>query len=486
MKRSSQIVLAVALLLTCITAAGGFTLTGSMTMGRNGHTATLLLDGRVLIAGGDGAAMPPGRTAELYDPASGRFVATHSMVRPRVWHSATLLASGQVLIVGGTDDTSAELYDASTGTFSLTGEMHAPKRWHVATLLTNGNVLIAGDVDAELYDPKTGQFAPAGPYARTLYSLNTATLLPDGRVLFVGDEPARLYDPASNTFGSTGSLGAATGIYGLELHSATLLKNGRVLIAGGANDEVSPAGHVAAAELYDSATGAFSATAAMLSPRDAHAAVLLADGRVLIVGGETGSCAGGVCRFAGSLDSAELYDHSSGTFAAAGNMNTPRSAPQATLLGNGDVLITGGVRYCFEFDCNGKLASAELYHPSSPALSYQGLWWNPRESGWGVHIAHQGNILFATWFTYDFGGAGMWLVMSNGARTASGAYSGELQRTTGPAFSAEPFDPARVTRTTVGDATFTFADADNGTFRYTVNGITQTKAITRLIYSSPR
>ena len=102
-----------------------------------------------------------------------------------------------------------------------------------------------------------------------------------------------------------------------------------------------------------------------------------------------------------------------------------------------------------------------------------------------VNVAHQGNILFATWFTYKTGGTGQWLVMSNGAKTATGVYTGDLQRTSGPAFSAVPFNPLLVTRTTVGSAAFTFSDANNGTFAYTLDGITQSKPITRYIYSSP-
>src|SRR5436309_1543375 len=100
----------------------------------------------------------------------------------------------------------------------------------------------------------------------------------------------------------------------------------------------------------------------MHSPRDAHAAVLLADGKVLIVGGDT---AGGAGYYAGSLASAEFYDPSSGTFAPAGSMNAARTGPQATLLKNGDVLITGGFSYCGINCFHGSLASAELYHPLS-------------------------------------------------------------------------------------------------------------------------
>jgi hypothetical protein len=120
--------------------------------------------------------------------------------------------------------------------------------------------------------------------------------------------------------------------------------------------------------------------------------------------------------------------------------------------------------------------------------NYQDLWLNSpvnSEAGWGVNLTHQGDILFATWFTYQAGGKGQWLVMSNGNKTAPGVYTGGLQRTTGPAFSAVPFNPDGVTRTTVGSATFTFSDANNGTFAYTVDGISQTKPITRYIYSTP-
>ena len=123
-----------------------------------------------------------------------------------------------------------------------------------------------------------------------------------------------------------------------------------------------------------------------------------------------------------------------------------------------------------------------------PSYNVQGLWWNSpagSQSGWGVNLTHQGDIIFATWFTYDTDGSGMWLVMSNGNKTADNTYSGTLYRTTGPAFSADPWNPAQVGITAVGSATFTFTDGSNGTFAYTVNGITQSKAITRQIFDSP-
>ncbi len=120
--------------------------------------------------------------------------------------------------------------------------------------------------------------------------------------------------------------------------------------------------------------------------------------------------------------------------------------------------------------------------------NYQALWWNApggSESGWGVNIAHQGDTLFATWFTYDDAGKGLWLVMSDGAKTAPDTYAGALYRTTGPAFSAEPWDPAKVAVTQVGTATFAFSDGEHGTFTYTVNGVTQSKAIERQVFAAP-
>ena len=120
--------------------------------------------------------------------------------------------------------------------------------------------------------------------------------------------------------------------------------------------------------------------------------------------------------------------------------------------------------------------------------NYSDLWWaSPAgsESGWGVNVAHQGDILFVTWFTYGPDGHGMWLVGSNVARTGNGTYSGALQRTTGPAFNAAPWNPSQVMRTNAGTVTFTFSDANNGVMSYDVAGVRQSKTITRQVFSSP-
>lgn len=121
------------------------------------------------------------------------------------------------------------------------------------------------------------------------------------------------------------------------------------------------------------------------------------------------------------------------------------------------------------------------------ATNYQGLWWNTppgSESGWGINFSHQGDTIFATWFTYGADGNPLWLSVTAG-KTAPGVYSGTLYQTAGPAFSAVPFSPSMVTLMAVGTATFTFANGNSASFAYTVNGISQTKTITRQVFTSP-
>jgi hypothetical protein len=271
-------------------------------------TATLLLDGRVLMTGASSRVTFGNYTfpvyttaAELYDPATGMFTPTGSMVQPQGGATVTRLADGRVLFAGGaqvsdgggqlviTRLATAELYDPATGTFSVTGSMTHPRNDHTAALLPSGEVLIAGgdmnssdeDRTAELYDPATGTFKPTGEMT-VGRAMARSVSLADGRVLILGFysgpttvRTAELYDPHTGTFSSAGSMTTAR-----MSPAVTLLQDGRVLIASGQMDS-----SAASAELFDPTTGTFSATGSFITERAVTAAALLGDGRVLFAGG---------------------------------------------------------------------------------------------------------------------------------------------------------------------------------------------------------
>jgi WD40 repeat protein len=304
----------------------------------------------------------------LVHPCAGQtWTATGSLATARQEHSATLLPNGQVLVAGGFDGSgtvlaSAELYDPASGTWTATGSLATARHRHAATLLPNGQVLVAGGVDnfnslanAELYDPASGTWTATGSLNTARLS-HTATLLPDGKVLVVGGDrsaqvfsalaSAELYDPASGTWTATGSL-----ITARASHAATLLPNGQVLVAGGVGQ---PPELLASAELYDPASGTWTATGSLATAREEHSATLLPNGKVLVAGGI------GTINFPAI---AELYDPASGTWTATGSLITARYAHTATLLPNGNVLVAAGN------GGSGSLASAELYHSAPQAIN---------------------------------------------------------------------------------------------------------------------
>jgi hypothetical protein len=355
-----------------------FVATGSMHTARMDATATLLKNGRVLIAGGSNTVGSHGlifASAELYDPATGKFTTTGSMSIRRTDHTATLLKDGRVLIAGGytcsssaacssgpfQEVASAEIYNPKTGKFSPTGSMTAPRAYGTATLLLDGKVLMAqGDRTAwaELYDPTSGRFVRTSKQLDFVQA--TTTLLPDGRVLLAGQAiratTAAIYDEASGKFTDISAKIApcATSVatyqgYAVERIgpiAAAVLKDGRVLLFD--------TGYL---ETYDPTSGACT-DAGFISPNaqwEGPTATLLKDGRVLFAGGAFESDVA----MEQITAAAVLYDPVSGSHVAI-PLLAARLAHTATLLANGSVLIAGGIN---ENDDGKPLASAELLKP---------------------------------------------------------------------------------------------------------------------------
>jgi WD40 repeat protein len=323
--------------------------TGSMTVARSGHTATLLANGKVLVAGG------PDASAELYDPASEMFTVTGAMTLARSGHTATLLADkalpnyGKVLVSAGGSQT-AELYDPTTGMFTATGSLVISHVGPTATLLQNGRILIAGGgtASAEVFNPATATFTATGSMtiARTGHS---ASLLTNGQVLIAGGgtAPAELFDPATGMFTATGSMSEQR-----SGHTAALLTDGRVLIAG---TDVT-------AELYSALSGTFTAVGNLLTPGFGATATLRNDGTVLVAGGRVA-----VRSASTSHASAELFAPEAEGFVGTGSLTTARDGHTATLLADGTVLVTGGATHtarCGRGGCTTLttvLSSAELF-----------------------------------------------------------------------------------------------------------------------------
>ncbi len=295
--------------------------TGDMSSVRAGATATMLADGRVLVAGGVDEA-GASATAERFSPDSGGFLAASPMQAARANHTATLLDDGKVLVVGGTGSDGqalavTELYDAANNTWLPAGSLNVVRRGHTATRLKDGRVLIAGGdsggaaINAlEIYDPATQQFALAGELSSARTQHGAAALL-DGRVLIAGGNDGASALSTTDIFdGATGSVVAGPVMSAARSGlSATTLLDGKVLIAGGSNES----GELASAEVFDPKAGAVAATDnGLAAARQNHLALLLPhNNQVLIVGGlADGAPAGGAEIFT-------PWEGTNGTFCAA-------------------------------------------------------------------------------------------------------------------------------------------------------------------------
>ncbi|HEX5504056.1 MAG TPA: kelch repeat-containing protein [Thermomicrobiales bacterium] len=358
-----------------VLAAASWMPAPAMSVARSWHTATLLRNGTVLVAGGLDATGGPTASVERYDPTTDTWAPAAPMTTPRAQHTATLLADGRVLVTGGRTDlaeagSSVEVYDPAADAWTAVAPLGVGRVRHSATLLRDGRVLVAGGETspgtAELFDPATGRWSPAGTLTTGRFS-HTATLLPNGRVLVAGGmlplgtaacpssnkvpcptAAAEVYDPATNAWAVVASSAAPHG-FG---HSATLLPDGTVLVVGG----FTLAQFMA--ERYDPAANAWRRAGAP-PPADfvrvEHTATLLADGRVLIAGGGQ----------APSTASTALYDPASNTWTPGPAMGIDRYRHTATRLLDGRVLVTGGggIRVSSR-------ATAEVYDPGVPAACF--------------------------------------------------------------------------------------------------------------------
>jgi hypothetical protein len=333
-------------------STGVWIATGSMASPRDGRepTAVRLLDGRVLVVSG--------QTAEVYDPKSGTWSATGSTAKPQSCFPATLLRNGKVL-VGVVDDpdadnvtAGAEVYDPASGTWTATERMLIRSDCSLsATLLLDGQVLVTGREGSQLYDPESGTWAATGrmitpPNGFLGRRFGAAVLLPDGRVLVAGGgtdnqrfDTAELYDPATGSWTATSSMDTAR-----DVIAATLLADGTVLVVG--YPSYSPP---TSAEVYDPATGTWTPTGDMARPDGRYlSATLLSDGMVLAGDPRSGQ--------------AELYDPNTQSWTITGTMLRPHDRVAATLLVDGTVLVAGGAE-CAQGDCVAT-GSAELYVPA--------------------------------------------------------------------------------------------------------------------------
>jgi len=378
-----MVVLTVAVALS---AAGGaqaaFSGVGALGTGRYDHTATLLEDGRLLVAGGSSNNGQFESSVRLYDPRTNTWADAGSMQTARSGQAAVLLESGKVLVAGGvtTGDTSpsytdtAEIYDPANDSWTTAGTMSTGRLDPTMTVLEDGRVLIAGgtgDVQngggingavplasADVYNPNTGDWSTAHAMSAARAQA-TATAIPGDKVLVAGGydtsgelASAEIYDAATDQWSTT----AEPLAHARDSATATTLPDGQVLVAGG--DGGPTVGALASAEIYNPDTGTWHDAAPMADARQTAAAALLKDGTVLVTGGEDG-------RQGNALASAERYDPGPDEWRDAGALTSARKAHTLTALGDGRAIVVGGTAGGHDTG----LATVERYSPVSTTVT---------------------------------------------------------------------------------------------------------------------
>src|SRR5579863_5149456 len=343
--------------------------TGSMNFSRAQPGIAVLADGRVLVEGG-GSPTGINNSAEIYDPATGIWTLTSPILEGHSGEGTILLADGRVLVCGGNIEPNptftnlCEIFDPVSGLWSRTGSMNFTRAHQRVVLLPSGQVLaVGGDVttgcycpqtSAELYNPTTGVWTVTGSLA-VPRSSPSATLLEDGKVLVAGGSlpggnaaatSAELYDPSNGAWTLTGSMN-----HPRQGQTATLLHNGKVIVGGGGAPACDTLTNTV--ELYDPSTGTWALTTSLSFAVVGHAAVLLHTGQPLVTGGVTAGCLL-------TLNSAEIYDPSSAAWNTEPSMSYARQGHDAVLISLGRALVLGGD------DNSGPLSSAEIFSLSIP------------------------------------------------------------------------------------------------------------------------
>ena len=338
---------------------------GNINQDRHSHTATRLLDGKVLVVGGFGEDFKILKSVEIYDPISGIWTIREDMNFPRAEHSTALLKDGRVLVTGGRDENyaptfSSEIFDAELGVWEVYEDMSRQRHKHISIVQPDGAVIIiAGSgpsrslSDVELMDPFNDRLEILSPTLEE-HSDHAAISLADGRILVSGgvrilDEVvtsvgAEIYDVKNDTWTKTSIQSRRT-----SAHTLTLLKDGKVIQVGGFSRGSSDN----RVELYDPITDKWFEGPIMNNPRMLHTTSLLDDGRVIAVGGTSRG---------GNMTGSEIYNPETKIWSQSGDMSESRASHTATILEDGKVLVVGGT--------NNWSGICEIYDPLFHSWSY--------------------------------------------------------------------------------------------------------------------
>ena len=332
---------------------------GAMIHSRVDHSATLLPDGRVLVVGGMDAAFMPLRTAEVFDPQTNEWTNAGEMRQARTEHSAALLEDGRVMVTGGMNENletigTTEIFDPETGDWSEYESMRTMRRGHYTLSLHDGRVAVVGGVgqtlgglgilanivavgaliSTEIYDPETDTWSQ-GSDMREGHSGGLAVVLKDGRVLVAGGynqsealASSEIFDPLANEWMRTASMARKT-----FANTGTVLDDGSVLFTGGFGMSRSKGGIIPGSEVFDPITNEWRRAPDTIHGRMGHTSTLLPDGRVITLGGSIAS---------GPVNTGEFMDPDTWTWTDISPMTVERSGHTATLLLDGRILVAGG------------------------------------------------------------------------------------------------------------------------------------------------